>query len=841
MVDEAESYTLTGRFFDRVILRRPLLIIAILCVAVILLGLQARNFRLDASSETLVLEGDDDLRFAREINARYGGNSDSLVVMFQPHGDLFSDESLAVLKHLRDALRNLPGITSVRTILDVPLLESPPVSLADLKSALPTLESGNVDREMARRELSTSNLYRNLLLSEDAETTGLIVFFEPDTAYDDLRIRRDELADKERTALLTAAERKELRQVREAFRLQRKVSRSSRHEDILAIRATIDTYRPQGDVFLGGVSMIVDDLISFIKSDLKVFGVAVLVFMVVTLGVIFQRIRWVLIPVLCCLVSVICTVGLLGWLGWEVTVISSNFISLQLVITMAISIHLVVQYRELLLEHGDAPNRQLIGDTVRLKVRPCVYAVLTTIAGFGSLIFCNIRPVIMFGWMMTSGLLISLVVSFLLFPTILELLVKDRPAEPSRWHMAITGSLARFTERRGMIVLLLSGLVLAGSVVGTLRLRTENSFVNYFKHTTEIYKGMKVIDQKLGGTTPLDVIVDFDSPQHSEPATSQAPDSDEFDEFGLLDDIDQTAGRDKYWFTAEKIRRIKEIHEYLASLPSTGMVMSFATLVEVAEKLKGGPLDSLELAILYTETPQQFRDLLIRPYVSVEHNEVRFWVRVRDSDPTLRRDAFVTRIRHDLVDKLGLGPQQTRLTGLLVLYNNMLQSLYRSQILTLGITISVLAGAFAVLFRSIKIAAIAMLPNILPVLTILGVMGWSGIPLDMMTITIAAISIGIAVDNTIHYIHRFKDEFQKDRRYLNTMHRCHRSVGRAMWYTSLTITAGFSILTLSNFIPGVYFGLLSGLSMVVALLADMTLLPQLLILIKPFGRECEDA
>lgn len=837
MADERTSYTLTGRLFGRFILRFPMAVIILLAAITLLMGWQIRHFRLDASSETLVLEDDEDLRFAREMMARYG-YSDNLIVMFEPNDDLFSDELLATLKRLRDDLRSLDHVVDVRSILDVPLLESPPVSLADLKKTLPTLESGNADREMARKELSSSGLYRNLLLSADGGTTALMIVFESDTAYNDLRNRRDELVHKSSTASLTAAEKKELEQVRNAFDRQRDISRKQRHEDIAAIRGTIDSYRQEGDLFLGGVSMVVDDLISFIKADLKVFGIAVLAFMVITLGVIFRRLRWMLLPVLCCVVSVVCTMGLLGWLGWEVTVISSNFISLQLVITMAISIHLVVRYRELLTEFPDATNEQLVLDTVQLKLRPCVYSVLTTIAGFGSLIFCDMRPVIMFGWMMMAALVISLVVSFLLFPTVLMLLGRDRPEKLSQWHSSVTGFLSRFTERNGMVILIMSGILLALSWAGIMRLRAENSFINYFRDTTEIYRGMTIIDQKLGGTTPLDVLIGFESSAEGDEVETAAADDEGFDEFDLFDDIENRADEDKYWFTAEKIRRIKEVHEYLESLPQTGKVMSFATLVEAAEKLKGGSLDSLELAILYNETPQEFRDLLIRPYISVEHNEARFWVRVRDSDPALRRDALLKQIVSDLNDKLGFDSEQSRLTGLLVLYNNMLQQLFRSQILTLGITVSILGGAFWILFRSFRIAAIAMVPNILPVAMILGVMGWLDVPLDMMTITIAAISVGIAVDNTIHYIHRFKVEFQKEQHYINTMHRCHRSIGRAMCYTSLTIIVGFSILGLSNFVPGIYFGLLTALSMLIALLADLLLLPKLLILTQPFGREC---
>ncbi|MCH7556676.1 MAG: MMPL family transporter [Planctomycetes bacterium] len=823
-------------FFDRVVLGHPKTVILCVLIVVGFLGFGARGFRLDASAETLVLENDEDLRYSREISSRYG-QQDFLVLTYTPGGDLFSPETLTTLARLRDDLRSLESVSSVLSILDVPLLESPPVSLKELTGDLPTLESPTTDMNMAKIEFQNSPLYQNLLVSSDLKTTALLVYLSGNDAYRDLLERRNELQQKKESGSLTPAERAELKGVVEQCRQHKDEMRRRRHQDITAIRNIMDNYRRDAELFLGGVSMIADDMITFIKNDLKVFGIGVLLFLVLMLFIIFRRIRWICLPLLCCVVSVICMIGLLGWFGWEVTVISSNFISLQLIITLAIVIHLIVRYRELLVLNPQALNRQLILDTVLLKLRPCVYAVLTTIAGFGSLVLCNILPVITFGWMMIAGLIVSLIVTFLLFPAVLMMMPKETPPKKGQWRFSLTSILARFTEAHGVLTIGISGLVLVCSLIGILRLDVENSFIDYFHKNTEIHQGMKLIDQRLGGTTPLDVIIDFEEPDtliaSTEPAVTES--DDEFDEF---DEYDEAAADEKYWFNAEKMDRVKAVHHYLDNLPETGKVLSLATMLGIAEKLNNGkPLDSFELALLYSETPDEFKTMLIKPYVSVEHNQVRFWVRVRDSDKSLRRNELLKKIKKDLTGILELNEENIHLAGLLVLYNNMLQSLFGSQILTLGITVLLLTGMFLVLFRSLKIALIALLPNVLSVAVVLGVMGWLNIPLDMMTITIAAISIGIAVDNTIHYIHRFKDEFQKDRRYLPTMHRCHGSIGHAMYYTSITIIIGFSILALSNFIPSVYFGLLIGLAMLIALLAALTLLPQMLIIVKPFGKE----
>jgi len=829
--------SLAQSFFDRVVLEHPAIVIVCMLAAVVWLGLGVRHFRLDASSDTLVLDSDKDLQYTRLITSRYGEH-DLLVLTFTPRDDMLSQKTLSVLRRLRNDLQAEPDVLSVVSILDVPLLESPPVSLKDLTGKLPTLSSGRVDKDMAGNELKNSPLYRNLLVSPDLNTTALLINFADDNIHRELLARRSILRQKKSSGALTSPQRTELKNISDQLQRHSDQMRRQQHQNIIAIRTIMDKYRPDADLFLGGVSMVADDMITFIKNDLKIFGSGMLMLLILTLGIIFRRLRWICLPMLCCVVSVICMIGLLGWLGWKVTVVSSNFISLQLIITMALTIHLIVRYRELLVQNPNADNRQLISDTIRLMMKPCWYTVTTTIVGFASLLFCNMLPVIMFGWMMIIGLLVSLLVTFLIFPALLMLMPKETPPKKQWSGFSMTSMLAGFTQYHAVLILTLSTLVFIAGLLGMSKLKVENSFINYFRKNTQIYRGMKVIDQSLGGTTPLDVIVDFPE-QNAPPETKPPTDADDnvFDEFG---EFDQAATQEKYWLTADKMSRIKSVQAYLDSLPETGKVLSLAAMLTIAEKLKGGkPLDSFELAMLYSETPEKFRDMMIKPYVSVKDNQARFWVRVRDSDKSLRRNELLNKIRKDLTGKLKIPAKQVHLTGLLVLYNNMLQSLFRSQILTLGTTVLVLMAMFLLLFRSLKISMIAMVPNVLPVLVMLGVMGWLNISLDMMTITIAAISLGIAVDNTIHYIHRFEHEFQHDRNYLKTMHRCHGSIGHAMYYTSATIIMGFLILAMSNFIPSVYFGLLTGLVMSIAILTALTFLPVMLILLKPFGSECE--
>ena len=834
------------KFYDKFILTYPKSILLLMLICIAALGYQARYLEIDASAETLLLEDDKDLAFTRKVNERYG-SSDFLVLTYSPKGDLLADNTLNSLRKLSAELLALDRVESVDSILNVPLLESPPKPVSELIKNVPTLESPGIDKALAKKEFLNSPIYRDNLGSPDFKTTALLINLHDDPLYRELLQQRNSLRKKEKEQSLSSVEQLELEKVLRDFKNHRDKMRLIEHKNISKVRAIADNYRGEAKIFLGGASMVADDLITFIRSDLQVFGSAVFVFLMLTLWVIFRQLRWILLPLITCSFSVVTTSGFLGLFGWEVTVISSNFISIQLIITMAITIHLIVRYRELARLNPEMDQRQLILDSTIFMARPCTFAVLTTVVGFASLVLSGILPVMNFGWMMSAGIGVSLFLTFLIFPVLLMQMPKAMPNTSFESRFALTKIFADITERHGKSILFISVAAFIISIAGAARLNVENSFIDYFKESTEIYQGMKLIDQQLGGTTPLDLIVnleqsedEFQQTEQDSNAEVEVEDEEEFDAFE--EEFEESAGEAQYWFTAEKMARIEKIHDYLNGLEQTGKVLSLGTMLKIGKTLNSGkPLDNFMLALLYNELPERFRKIIMDPYVSVENNEARFYVRIRDSEPNLRRNELLKQIQFDLKDKLDIPEGKWQLANLLVLYNNMLQSLFKSQILTLGVVIVAFLIMFIFLFRSITIALIAIFPNVLSIGVVLGFMGWMGIPLDMMTITIAAISVGIAVDNTIHYIHRFKHEFTIDRNYLAAMHRSHESIGYAMYYTSITIIIGFSILVLSKFIPSIYFGLLTGLAMLIALVAALTLLPQLLIVLKPLGPENQKA
>lgn len=856
-------------FYERVITERAAWLILALLVALAFFGYQSRHFSLDASAESLLLENDPDLELFRTISERYG-SQEFLVLTFTPPDSLFAPQSLDHLIELRDEIRQLPAVESVVSVMDVPLLSNPPVPMTELVSNIKTLEDPEANLEMARSELANSPLYVNLLLNLDANTTALQINFPRDEVQDELLAEREalrELRDNDAAEFSEA----ELTRVETALRERRESYAATIGEAIDSVRAIMTEYEAYGELHLGGVPMIADDIVRFVRSDLITFGLGVLFLLVATLTAIFRHPRWVVLPMICCGVVVVSMLGILGWGRWPVTVISSNFISLLLILTLSMSIHLIVRYRELLRRHPDWSQTQLVTTAVRRIAVPCLYMALTTGVAFASLLFSGIRPVINFGWMMSLGIGVAFVVTFLLFPALLVLLGKNQHSGERKSGGPASRFFTRLTLRSGGWIWVASVALAGLTLVGVSRLVVENSFIDYFGKNTEIYQGMTVIDQRLGGTTPLEVLINFPGSSSLQPAegvsesqldeaaedmaeSDTASASDGFvddsesafvdEDFlsmdggqvgSFQDDFDGDDDPKKYWFTSDKVERIRALHNYLDAQPETGKVISLATMVSIAESFNDSePLSNLQLALLYSVIPAEFRALVIDPYVSVEHNQARINVRILDSMDGLKRDALLQRIQTDAVEQLGFEPDEVQLSGMMVLYNNMLQSLFDSQIKTLGAVFAGIMLMFLLLFRSLKLSLIAMAPNLLAAGCVLGIMGWFGIPLDMMTITIASITIGIAVDNTIHYIVRFQREFAKDGQYVRALKRSHDSIGKAMYYTSLTIILGFSILMLSNFRPTLYFGLLTALAMVVALVGALTLLPRLIVLLKPF-------
>ena len=795
-----------AQLYQNGVLKNPKAIFVLLVIAILSFGYYSKDFRLDASSETLLIEGDPDLAYLQEVTERYG-SKDFLILTYTPNEGMITDTSINNLLSLKYKIQSLNWVHSVITLLDIPLLNNSDSPLQERLESFKTLKDEDVDKDRGFKEILNSPIFRNFVISENGNTSGIIVNIKENKKLENIKNLS-----------------------KEGIEAYKDKIKKQNHENILEIRQVIQSYGDIGKIYLGGIPMIADDMMTFIKSDIVVFGLGVLLFIIATLWFVFRKLIWIIVPISSCLFSVVIMMGLLGILGWKVTVISSNFIALMLILTMAMNIHMSTRFLQLRKDHPTKDNFEIISLTTNKMFWPILYTVFTTVFAFLSLIFSGIKPIIDFGWMMTFGLITSFIVTFTLLPTLLNFAPTKNISLKKEQESKITNFLSLLSLNNKNTIFGVTGVVIILSIIGISKLEVENSFINYFNKNTEIYKGMKLIDEELGGTTPLEIILKFPDNKSEETSTED----DEFEDWGDEESVDD----EKYWFTKDKIDKISAVHNYLDSLPQVGKVLSFSSIIDVATQLNSNkPLGTLEMGVLYSKIPESIKTEIIDPYLSIENNEARISLRIIDSQENLRRNDLINKINFDLKNEIGLEESEFKLAGVLILFNNLLQSLFTSQILTLGLVMIGIFSMFVILFRNIKLSLIGVVPNFIAAFFILGIIGLLGIPLDMMTITIAAITIGIAVDNSIHYIYRFKEEFSNIKNYNETLKKCHSTVGVAILNTSITIVFGFSILVFSKFIPTIYFGMFTGLAMLLAMISVLTLLPALILIIKPFGKQ----
>ena len=804
-------------------LERPKLILVTLILIFSFSVYNAKNFQLDASADSLLLENDPDLNYLRSVNERYS-SEEFFVITYSPKKKV-NAESLKELKKFVDEINNIKWVSKSISVLNAPLFESSDLPLIEKIKNIQYIVTPGIEINRALDELKNSPVYKKLIINEDATTFGIVVYIKDNKEYLSALKKNKDFLDKQQNNKLSEKDLKEFEAHNKILEKLKKEHNKNLEFYNIEIRSHISKYKNIADINLSGIPMIADDLISFVKKDITVFGSGVFIFIIITLWFIFRDIRWVVFPLLSCFLSIAIMVGMLGYLNWKVTVISSNFISLMLILTMEINIHYVERYKQLQAEFPKKKENYLAYLTTTKIFTPILYAVLTTALAFLSFIFCDIKPVIDFGWMMTLGLFISLFVSMILLPyLIIKFKPKATPIHESK-DSKLAEIFASIALNQKLLVLAFSTIILILSIYGMTRLKVENSFINYFDKKTEIYQGMKLIDEKLGGTTPLEIILKFKD--------SDSKNNKNDDDF--FQGSDSNEYKDSYWFTNFRVNNIVNVHQYLESLPEIGKVLSFYSILQLGEKINDNKkLGPLEMAILYSKLPEDIKRSIVTPYVSIENNEARISLRIIDSNPNLNRKELLIKIQKDLEEKLKLNKDEFKITGILVIFNNLLQSLFDSQIKTLGITFAGIFILLLILFKSLSWSIVAAIPNFTAALFILGSLGLFNIPLDMMTITIASITVGIAIDNSIHYIYRFREEFKISKNYKKTIEICHKSVGKAIVNASLTIVFGFSILIFSNFIPTIYFGIFTGLAMLTAMTLVLTLMPQLIAIIKPF-------
>ena len=816
----------------RMLVSAPKLSLALALILCAFLCAFVPKLAIYASTQTLLLENDKDLELWRDITKRYE-IPNTLVIAYTPNSDLLSQSSISTLAALSKDLAQIKGVKSVFSMLDAPLLLSSGLKFSDLLGTIPTLKDSNASKEAIKAEFLNSPFYKNSLVSSDFKTTALLLTLEPNSRYNEFIASITALENTLKTAENNATAKTLLKEQRAAFKAYRDELRIAEHDQIAQIRQVIAKYNQNSQtripyqasssqLFLGGINMIADDMIAFVRSDLATYGLATLLLCSLCLFVYYLQLRYVFLAIFICLVCVGVASGLFGLLGFEITVISSNYIALQLIITLSVVIHLINSYREFFRKKSSFSQKAIVYLALKERMSPCFFAIFTTIIGFISLVFSDIRPIISLGVMMSASITLSLIFSFWLFGSIMSLLSKKSVNTAFERYFSLTTLCAKIALnlRARKVVFAISALGLCVGLWGISKLSVENSFIGYFKENTDIYKGMELIDNKLGGTVPLDIIISFKKDK-KEPRNSSL--DDEFaDEFASSDAA-------QYWFNERRMSVLKSVNEYLKNKEFIGSVSSLADLLEVGKELnEGRELDALALALIYSSLSGEGRELILTPFVSIENDELHFSVRTLDSDPHLKRAEFLRTLQNELNELVGKDAE-VKISGAMKLYTNMLDSLFSSQINSLGFVLLAFFVTFWLIFASLRLAIIAICINILPLICVLGAMGLAGLSLDIMSITIGSISLGIGVDSAIHYIYRYKRELAHFKDSKKAIIASHASIGYALYYTSFAVFIGFGVMISSNFWPTIYFGALTDLVMFFMLASSLILLPSLLL------------
>ena len=811
------------------VVKNPLIILFLILLAILTASQGILNFKLDASSDALVLEGDESLKTYRE-NEKEFGDSSFLIVTFKPEYELFSDKSLEQLSEIEKAISKLDGVESVLSLLDAPIFFQPKVGLTDVANNLKDLTTEGINLIKAKKEIINNPIYRDLIISKDGTTTAMQIVLRGNDEYDSLIENRYRVLDELKSKEPITNETKTLLQ-NDLDNINTRISELNDNESnfntllVSQIRDILSLHRNNAILYLGGPAMITSDMMEYIRSDLVLFGAAVAAVFAIMLYLFFGNIWFVILPISNAFITAFVTAGFLGYMDWKISVVSSNFIALLLILTISLTVHVLVKINELNKE--SANKEKILIEALDQMFLPCLFAAFTTAVAFLSLLLGELKPVIEFGKMMAFGISIAFIFTFSFLPSSLSLIKKNKSKDYLSLFK-ITNAILFFSKNNTRYIYLFFSLIFCILILGTTKLEVENRFIDYFDEETEIYQGMLEIDKNLGGTATLDIII-------QEPTFIASDDlfEDEFFDDSLFDDSSSNASG--YWWNVYTLAQLEEIHDYLDSLPEIGKVLSVASGVKLARMINDGEdLNDLELALLRSVLPEDIRETLLYSYINKDDSVVRISTRVNESAENLNRSELLKKINTDLVSKFNISEDRFELTGLAVLYNNMLQSLFQSQIASLLLVFSVIGFMLLLIFKSFKIMLIGLVPNIFVASSVIGILGLLNIPLDIMTITVAAISVGMAVDNTIHYIYRYKKEIKITHSVETALQNAHTTTGRAIFYTAATIATGFSILSFSNFFPTQLFGIFTALAMLVAFISSLSLLPNLLVKFKVF-------
>ncbi len=743
-------------FFQSIIANKNLALFVLVTLSVILFS-WIDKFRFDASSETLVLEDDLSYELYEEMNDRFSSSEFLVVALIDQ--DIFSNQGLINLRKLEAKLEDVINVSNVISILDAPLFEQPKLSLVKSATNDKYLLVDDLNLISAKQELIESPLFNQLIINNLGTAVAM-------------QINLDDAEDYDIT----------VKQIR----------------DILKEDKNFESY-------LAGPAMIVSDTIAYIKNDVLTFGFLTFVMFFVLLIVFFRDFWSAFVIMSNASLVIYITICLLGYFDWPISIVSSNFLTLLFISSVAVSVHMIVKLKE-----GKTKKFSYEESLAKIFI-PCLYTALTTMVGFLSLILSNIQPVIDFGKMMAVGVIINLLISFVFIPALIGLRGIAESAEFSLskiYYKYLYINTKNLFKNFGVPLIF---LFLPIFIYLSSGLKVENKFIDYFDESTEIHQGMKFIDEELGGTTPIDIVFTL-------------PEEEIFiDEDDLF--FSEGSETSQYWWRQKNMRLLKSIQSGLNQFPELGKDLSIVNGVLLAEKLNDfNEMGDLELAFVKNSllTNDKAKDVL-NSYISPDDRSARITFRIIDSYKDINRNDLLMKIDSYLASKLKDTNVEYQLSGLGVLYNNLLQSLFGSQITSLTFVFGAIFVMLLILFRSLLTSLIVIFVPLVAVGFVFSFMSLFSIPLDIMTITIASISVGMSVDYAIHIAWRFREEqkISRSSAEINTIN----SSGQAVLITAMTVIVGFLVFIFSNFNPTVLFGLLSAVAIFVSAALALRLIP----------------
>ncbi|MGQ8364443.1 efflux RND transporter permease subunit [Glaciecola sp. 1036] len=772
-------------------------IIILFAITFAALAYFSTQFKINASADTLLTKNNELYIETQLANEKFSP-SEFILIAYQPRNHaLFSEQTFQDLAQLTNQFEQIERLETTNSILNVPLISSATNLLQIDNVADLTYQKQQYSVEQMRNMLSEHPIYTDLLVNEQQDATSIQLVFKKNSELEALNAQMLDIQAQTLDGELSDEQQQTLDSLKqEASKIEEQIGKT-RQQELAQIEQIIASTDADADIFIGGSYVVGLRLIEIVKQDLVYFGIGIAALICLLLAILYRSVKWVIFPILACGASITVTMGVLAILQIPATVISANFIALQLILTLAIMLHLITCYREISRDDESLTQKERVIATLTDKIAPCFFAAITTSIGFASLIFSGIQPVMDFGIMMLISNLVTLLVALLLFPAILSFLPATKEAHEYTWVKSLLNKVKSWVINHPAKTAIIPLAILIGLSVGISRLTVENSFINYFHQDTKIYQELSFIDRQFGGSTALDVVINL-------------PNAQEGDLF----------------LRAETINQLHLSHATIDAFEASGNVTSLINFTLLAKQVNQNmPLTEYELDVIYEVVDKEVIDQLLGAYVDTDSKTLRISTRIKDSLPDLNRQQLLDNIKADLAAS-GLEPEQYKLTNLFILYQDILSRLFDSQITTLGIVYIALGIVLLIIFRSLKLALIALVPNIITTTAILGLIGWLGIPLDLMTITIAAIAMGIAVDDTIHFMDAFITGQNQDK--LSGLKSAFSHTGLAITYTTTLIALGFGMFMFSDFMPSVYFGLLTASAMLFALFCDLTVLPTLL-------------